>query len=86
VQNHLPAEGAWWLRERFENHVPVRLSTEVIDARESGSGVELTLLDSESGTRRELTVDHVIAGSGYTVDIDRLKFLDATLRQQILRT
>jgi len=85
VQKHLPAEGAWWLRERFENRVPVHLSTEVIDARENGEGVALTLLNADSGTRSELSVDRVIAGSGYTVDIDRLTFLDANLRRQILR-
>jgi len=85
VKTHLPAEGAWWLRERFDNRIPVQFGTEVIDARETCCGVALTLHDAKQQTTREMTVDHVVAGSGYTVDVDRLKFLDETLREKIDR-
>lgn len=85
VKTHLPAEGAWWLRERFDGNVPVQLGTEVIDARETSSGINLLVRDSIQQFTREVEVDHVIAGSGYTVDVDRLKFLDETLREAITR-
>jgi cation diffusion facilitator CzcD-associated flavoprotein CzcO len=85
VKTHLPAEGAWWLRERFDNKIPVQLGTEVIDARETCCGVALTVHDAAQQTTREMTFDHVVAGSGYTVDVDRLKFLDETLREKIAR-
>lgn len=85
VKTHLPAEGAWWLRERFEHNIPVQLHTEVIDARDTSDGVTLRLHDLNDPNGREITVDHVVAGSGYTVDVDRLQFLDLHLRDEILR-
>jgi thioredoxin reductase len=85
VKTHLPAEGAWWLRERFDNKVPVQLGTEVIEARDTCCGVALTVRDAKQQSTRQMTVDHVVAGSGYTVDVDRLKFLDEALREKIGR-
>ena len=85
VNTHLPAEGAWWLRERFDSKVPVQFGAEVIGAQQSGSGVLLTVRDLKRQDTRQLTVDHVIAGSGYTVDVDRLEFLDELLRDRIER-
>jgi FAD-dependent urate hydroxylase len=86
VKSHLPAEGAWWLRERVENVVPIEFGTTVIAAREQAGRVALKLLHSKDGSERGLQVDHVIAGSGYVVDVDRLDFLDAKLRGAIQRT
>jgi hypothetical protein len=41
---------------------------------------------SEKGASpRQLEVDHVIAGTGYEVDVDRLPFLDADLRARVRR-
>lgn len=85
VKTHLPAEGAWWLRERFEDKIPVQFSTEVVESRGGCCGITLVLRDASRPSLRELTVDHVIAGSGYTVDIDRLQFLDRTVRDRIRR-
>jgi hypothetical protein len=90
VKSHLPAEGAWWLRERFENKIPLHLGAEVvgaevIHAREAGGAVALTVRDAKQGKNWEMTTDHVVAGSGYVVDVDRLTFLDATLRDSIDR-
>ncbi len=85
VASHLPAEGAWWLRERVEKIVPVDLHTSVIGAREHGAGLKLTLQNSTQGKESELHVDHVIAGSGYIIDVDRLPFLDPALRSAIRR-
>lgn len=85
VKSHLPAEGAWWLRERFDNRIPLHLGAEVIHAREEGGGVALTVRDAKVGKNWVVTMDHVVAGSGYVVDIDRLTFLEATLRDRIDR-
>jgi thioredoxin reductase len=85
VKTHLPAEGAWWLRERFDNKVPVHFRTEVVEARQNCTGVALTVRDAKEQATRQMTVDHVIAGSGYTVDVDRLTFLDESLRSAICR-
>lgn len=85
VKSHLPAEGAWWLRERFEERVPVHLHTEVVGAKECCNRILLTVRDSEKNNHNEMKFDHVIAGSGYNIDVDRVKFLDPTLREKIER-
>jgi lysine/ornithine N-monooxygenase len=85
VKSHLPAEGAWWLRERFEKHVPVHFDSEVVGASECCSHVALTVRNSKTDTSEKMTFDHVLAGSGYRVDVDSVPFLDASLREKIER-
>jgi thioredoxin reductase len=84
VKSHLGAEGAWWLRERVEDRVPIHYSTKVVEAHEAGSRVALQLR-SEDGTERQIQVDHVVSGSGYNIDVDRLTFLDPKLRGAVDR-
>lgn len=76
--------GAWWLRDRFVGSIDVRIGTEVVVAREV-NGKAMLSLRSRSGTASTLTVDHVVAATGYKVDVDALDFLDAGLRQAIRR-
>jgi len=83
VKGHLPAEGAWWLRERVENRVPVRFGTTVVDASEMAGRAALRVKVDHDGTEHRLVVDHVIAGSGYLIDVGRLDFLDPELRGAI---
>ena len=40
---------------------------------------------SVSGSEQLITVDHVVAGSGYTLHIDRLSFFDPALRSHIVQ-
>jgi FAD-dependent urate hydroxylase len=85
VKNHLPAEGAWWLRDRVENKIPIHTGTVVVEAHETGGRVGLRLHAAMDRSDRQLVVDHVIAGSGYDIDVDRLDFLHPELRRQIQR-
>jgi len=85
VATHLPAEGAWWLRERVETRVPISLGTTVVAAKQSGECAVLRLRDDEDGGEREIEVDAVIAGCGFVVDADRLGFLSQPLRKRIAR-
>jgi FAD-dependent urate hydroxylase len=72
--------GAKWLRHRVEGLVKVSGGSEVTRARARGDALELTLTD---GTTRE--VDHLLAGTGYRPDIERLTFIDPVLREQVAR-
>ena len=84
LKNYLPPEGAWWLRKRIENVVPVHLSTYVTGARGDTNGrVVLGLV--AGGNDRCITVDHVVAGSGYDIDVERITFLDPHLRAALRR-
>jgi cation diffusion facilitator CzcD-associated flavoprotein CzcO len=85
VKNHLPAEGAWWLRDRVENRLPVHFGATVVEAREAAGRVALGLRIAKDGSERPLIVDHVIAGSGYDIDVERLDFIHPKLRGAIQR-
>jgi hypothetical protein len=81
--SYFPPEGAWWLRDRVENRLPIDVGAAVLEAAAMGSGVRLKLRDSRDGSERCLDVDHVIAGTGYDISVQRLEFLDSKLRQSI---
>lgn len=72
--------GAWWLKDRVEGVIEILGKTYVRSAEPSGSGVRLQL---EGPSRSSLEVDHVIAGTGFRVDIARLPYLPAELRARI---
>lgn len=76
----LGPRGAWWLKDRVEGVVEVLSSSPVRGAEPSGSGVRL-LLDDQG--RSAVDVDHVIAGTGFRMDVARLAFLPEVLRARI---
>jgi FAD-dependent urate hydroxylase len=71
--------GACWLRERVEGQFPVRTGHTVTSATILDGKVRLTV--ARAGTPAgELTADHLIAATGYRIDLKRLGFLpDAML-------
>jgi cation diffusion facilitator CzcD-associated flavoprotein CzcO len=85
TRTFLGPTGAWWLAPRFDGNVPVLSKTEVIKAEPRGSRLALRLRGRSGETERELRVDHVVAGTGYDPDLDRLPFLDPTLRSRLQR-
>lgn len=80
AQTVLGPLGAWWLKDRVEGVVEILGETHVRAAQPSGSGVKL-LLDGPS--RSSLEVDHVIAGTGFRMDIAHLAYLPEELRTRI---
>ncbi|WP_217549012.1 FAD-dependent oxidoreductase [Streptomyces sp. GbtcB6] len=84
VRRVLGPLGAWWLRDRFEGKVQVREVAAVTGADTSGGAGApvLTVRTHEGGTER-LTADHVIAATGYRVDIAAMDFLGPGLRTRV---
>jgi FAD-dependent urate hydroxylase len=64
--------GAWWLKDRVVGRVETLTNHEVRGAVPHGTGVRLTL---DGPHRSTLDVDHVIAATGFRVDVRRLAFL-----------
>ena len=85
TRSHLPAEGAWWLRSRVENKFPVHLGATVVAVFEAGSRAALRLRLAKDNSERELLFDHVVAGTGFDIDIERLAFIEGKLRGAIAR-
>ncbi len=72
-----PAPG-WFIRNEIEGKISVLAGFEIAAARETpqGAEIELAKLGGERVTRH---VDHVIAATGYRLDIGRLGYLDEGL-------
>ena len=74
--------GATWLRNRVEGQFPVLAGYAVRWARMQDGGVRLGLAGA-GGSSREVTADHVIAGTGYRTDLTRLPFLGDQIRSRL---
>jgi thioredoxin reductase len=75
-----PAPG-WFSKSKVVGHVTMHLGVDVT-ATKSENGARLHL-SRPDGTVEELHVDHIIAATGYKVQLQRLSFLDPDLRRQI---
>lgn len=84
VRTVLGPSGAWWLRKRVGEPIRIRLGTRIESARADDGGITLKLRD-QSGSRTDLRVDHVLAATGYRVDVDRMSFIDPELRSAVGR-
>jgi len=76
-----PAPG-WFAKNKVVGHVNIHVGTSLKAANPNGRGVILQLA-SQNGGPKELHVDHVIAATGYKIDLQRFKFLHQDLRSQI---
>ena len=75
--------GAWWLKDRVVGQLPVLDGHRVVAAQRAGDKVELTV--ASAGGQQEIAVDHVLAATGYRVDLARLDFLAPGLAAQVQR-
>lgn len=72
--------GAWWLKNRVEGVIDVLTAHQVRGARPSGSGVHLII---DGPKKSSVDVDHVIAGTGFRIDVAHLPFLPEDLSARI---
>jgi cation diffusion facilitator CzcD-associated flavoprotein CzcO len=80
AKNVLGPAGAWWLKDRVEGVIDVLTGHGVKEAVAKGNGVRLVL---DGPGQPEIDADHVIAGTGFRVGLDRLPFLPEHLRSVI---
>ncbi|MDQ1451234.1 MAG: FAD-dependent urate hydroxylase [Acidobacteriaceae bacterium] len=78
----LGPSGGWPMRERVEGKVTV-LSGVTLRGAEMREERVLLALGRENGVVEQVEFDHVIAATGYQVDLRRLPFLGEELRRQI---
>jgi thioredoxin reductase len=79
-----PAPG-WFVRDRVVGKVPLHVDRAILQATEEGGRVRLEVAGC-GGARETLTYDHVIAATGYRVDLERLGFLGSDLLGRIRKT
>lgn len=76
----LGPNGSWWLKDRVDGVIETLTSHRIKGAVAEDSGVRV-LLDGD--TQSSIWADHVIAGTGYRIDLARLGFLPDDLRARI---
>jgi thioredoxin reductase len=84
VNHYLMPAAGWFVRDRFQDHVAHLSGYALESAVAAGSRVELRLRHA-AGKQLLLKTDHVIAATGYRLDLDRLPILDEDLRRDVRR-
>jgi len=82
---HLGPISAWWLRDRADGKFPIHTRTTIVEATVLDDGKVRLRARSADVDQREIDVDHVIAATGFEVDIDRLSFLSTDITSQMER-
>lgn len=81
IASHMHPAAGWFMREQVEGVVPTRLGVKLTGASVENGKVTL---DLANGTNTETHgFDHAIAATGYRVDLSRLPFVSASLRNTI---
>jgi glycine/D-amino acid oxidase-like deaminating enzyme len=81
IRSHMHPAAGWFMRDKVMGLVPEILGQPITRAWEDGGKAHIAL-----GNGREVVCDHVFAGTGYRMDLNRLGFLSARVRQAIART
>jgi thioredoxin reductase len=82
VASHLGPAGGWFMKDRFMQ-VPHLLGYRVKQADLSSNGRVRLQLVANDGGERELRPEHIIAATGYGLDLDRLPFLSSDVRSRL---
>jgi thioredoxin reductase len=82
VRRVLGPAGGWFTKEKVMGRVPLLLGYTPERAEIQNGRVRLHLRAAD-GSEREILTEHVIAATGYKVDLDRLKFLSSELRSKL---
>jgi cation diffusion facilitator CzcD-associated flavoprotein CzcO len=75
VRRHLGPGPGWFVKDEVVGKVPLNLGVAITGAAVRNARASLELTD-KTGARRTLEADHVIAATGYKVDLRRIGFLD----------
>ena len=82
VRRTLGPSGGWFIRDKVMGKVPLHLGCTPQGAEVQNGRVHLNV-QSADGAKREIVTEHIIAATGYRVDLDRLKFLNSEMRSKI---
>ena len=82
VRTTLGPSGGWFTREKVIGQVPLLVGYTAQGAEVQDGRVRLHLRRVD-GTEREIPTEHVIAATGYKVDLERLKILSPEIRSKV---
>jgi thioredoxin reductase len=82
VRRTLGPSGGWFVRDMVIGKVPLHLGCTPQSAEIQNGKVRLSL-QAADGSKRDIVTEHVIAATGYRVNMNRLKFLNAEIRSSL---
>ena len=82
VRRSLGPSGGWFIRDKVVGKVPLHLGCTPQGAEVKDGRVHLSV-QAADGNKREIVTEHIIAATGYRVDLERLKFLNPEIRSQL---
>jgi cation diffusion facilitator CzcD-associated flavoprotein CzcO len=82
VQRHLGPAPGWFVRDKVIDRFPLHLGVKIKGASIQSGKVHLNIVEKD-GTDKEMVLDNIIGATGFHVDIERLWFLDESIRKQI---
>jgi thioredoxin reductase len=82
VRSSFGPVGGWFIRDDVVGKVGLRVGSNLVSATATGDRARLVLRGPDD-VASELTCDHVIAATGYRVDLGRVRILAPELRAQI---
>ncbi len=82
VRRHLGPAPGWFVRDMVVGRFPQHMGSTIKEAVIENGQVKLSFTDSE-GQPQTLFADHVIGATGFQATLDRLKFLDPGMRDQM---
>src|SRR5580704_6481524 len=82
VRRALGPSGGWFIRDKVIGKVPLHLGCTPQSAEVKNGEVRLHVRSAE-GSEREIVAEHVIAATGYRVDLERLEFLSQEIRASL---
>ena len=82
VRTTLGPSGGWFIRDKVIGKVPLHLGCTPRGAVVQDGKVHLSV-QAVDGSEQKIVTEHVIAATGYRVDLERLKFLNPEIRLQL---
>jgi thioredoxin reductase len=82
VRRSLGPSGGWFIRDKVIGKVPLHLGCTPIGAEVQNGNVHLRVR-AQDGQEREIVTGHLIAATGYKVNLERLQFLSADIRSKV---
>jgi hypothetical protein len=82
LNNTLGPSGGYFIRQQIEGKVPLKLGRTIDRAEDYGGRIRLKLIGLD-GTSETIEGDHIVAATGYRVDLRRLGFLSQQYVQQL---
>jgi thioredoxin reductase len=81
VGRALGPSGGWFIRDKVIGKLPLHLGCTPQGAEVQNGKVHLKVRAADG--EREIVTEHVIAATGYKVDLERLKFLNPEIRSEV---